>query len=286
MVIKLTRYPATQVNGLLTRDVWVWTPPTYHARPGARFPVIYMHDGQNLFDPAKSYTHVTWGVAETITKLSGWGFIQPAIVVGIDNTENRFGDYLPNRPFEPPQGEAFLAGLTEEERKELEQVDFVADPYLELIVEVIKPRVDQDFRTLPDAAHTFVMGSSMGGLISLYALTEYPHVFGGAGCLSTAWPAMNGCMLPYLEEYLPLPGKHQFYYDLGTEGLDAEFGLDQGAVDALMQKKGYKHGRDWLTLCAPGADHHEQAWRSRLQRVLRFFLANLHTAETKDVNHF
>ena len=274
-MLPLTHYPAMKTPGLLPRDVWVWTPPAYHTQPQQRFPVIYMHDGQNLFIPEKSYTHVTWGVAETITKLSVWGFIQPAIVVGIDNTENRFGDYLPLRPYETPEGQSFLASLTGTQKDELAQMDWVADTYLKLIAEVIKPRVDQDFRTLRDSAHTFVMGSSMGGLISLYALVEYPQVFGGAGCLSTAWPAMNEFMLPYLQSKLPPAGEHKLYFDYGTEGLDADYAPDQQAVDALMVEAGYRHGVDWVTRLYPGADHHERAWRSRLHIVLRFLLSDL-----------
>jgi predicted alpha/beta superfamily hydrolase len=274
MMIPLKLYPAMKAGGLLPRDVWVWTPPAYDTQPHMRFPVIYMHDGQNLFFPEKSYTHITWGVVETITKLSAWGFIQPAIVVGIDNTENRFGDYLPLRPYETSQGQAFLESLTGAEKEELDQIDWVADQYLELLVAVIKPCVDQDFRTLPDFDHTFVMGSSMGGLISLYALVEYPQVFGGAGCLSTAWPAMQDFMLPYLQEKLLSSGEHKIYYDYGTEGLDAEYAPYQQSVDALMAEKGYLHGVDWLTRLYPGADHHELAWRSRLHIALRFLLGN------------
>lgn len=273
-MIALTHYPVIKSAGLLPRDVWVWTPPAYDAHLHMCFPVIFMHDGQNLFYPEKSYTHITWGVAETITKLSAWGFIQPAIVVGIDNTQNRFGDYLPLRPYETPQGQAFLGRLTGAEKEELDRIDWVADQYLELLVAEIKPRVDQDFRTLPDSDHTFVMGSSMGGLISLYALTEYPQVFGGAGCLSTHWPVMHNFMRLYLQEKLPSAGEHRLYYDYGTEGLDSEYAPYQQAVDALMVEKGYQYGVDWLTRLYPGADHHEQAWRSRLQIALRFLLAN------------
>jgi enterochelin esterase-like enzyme len=91
--------------------VWVWTPPAYLAQPEDRLPVLYMHDAQNLFVPEKSYTHVTWGVAEVMTRLSRWGFIRPAIVVGIDNTENRLSDYLPAKPFNTLEGKALLEKL-------------------------------------------------------------------------------------------------------------------------------------------------------------------------------
>ncbi len=274
MKIELTRFPAMKVDGLLPRDVWVWTPPAYQADTHRRFPVIYMNDGQNLFFAEKSYSNATWGVAEVITRLAGWGLIRPPIVVGIDNTANRFGDYLPARPFESPQGRALIESMSQAQNEALDKYDFVADLYLKLIVEQIKPAVDGQFRTLPGLPHTFVMGSSMGGLISLYALTEYPQVFGGAACFSSHWPMVEAVILPYLQARLPGAGNHRLYFDHGSVGLDAEYGSCQAAVDALGREKGYLPGQDWLTRYAPGADHHEHAWRSRLHVALRFLLGS------------
>ena len=272
MSISLVHYPKFKLPGLLPRDVWVWTPPQYHAQPDARFPVIYMHDGQNLFIPERSYTSVTWGVAETISKLSCFGFIQPAIVVGIDNTPNRMGDYLPTRPFETPEGKAFVAKLKAEAAEELERIDFVADRYLELIVKKIKPRIDQNFRTHPEREHTLVMGSSMGGLISLYALVENPGVFGKAGCFSTHWPVLGDFTAPYLRKFLPEAGHHHLYFDYGTGEGDRQYSPYQATGDNIIRKKGYHFGQDWLTRVAPGAVHHEKAWRSRFHLALRFLL--------------
>lgn len=274
MKISLKCYPKMRRKGLLPRDVCVWTPPAYHQNLEARFPVIYMHDGQNLFFPERSYAKATWGVAETISKLSGWGFIQPAIVVGIDNTENRFGDYLPTKPFKTQAGKAFIAQLEKSVSGKKDLVSFVADLYLELIVETIKPIIDRDFRTKKSPANTFVMGSSMGGLISLYALVEYPEIFGGAGCLSTHWTATASLLAPYLQEYLPGSGRHKIYFDYGTQELDADYGPFQKAVDAVMTAKGYQMGRDWLTRVFPGAKHHENDWRRRLHLPLRFLLGS------------
>lgn len=272
MKITLRHYPNLVIPGLLPRDVWVWVPPQYQKDPDAHFPVIYMHDGQNLFYSEKSYTKVTWGMAEVITKLSHWGFIQPAIVVGIDNTTNRMGDYLPTRPYDTPEGKAFVAELKEESAEELEMFDFVSDLYLKLIVEEIKPQIDADLRTLLGFEDTFVMGSSMGGLISLYALVEYPEIFGGAGCFSTHWPILGQFTAPYLREHFPIAGRHKVNFDLGTKGHDSTYPPFQEAVDEIMREKGYTHGVDWLTRFAPGADHHELAWRSRMHVALRFFL--------------
>ncbi len=272
MKIHVDHYPKLQTPGLLPRDARVWTPPQYDAQPEAHFPVIFMHDGQNLFYPEKSYTHITWGVAEVITKLSAWGFIQPAIVVGIDNTKNRIGDYLPTLPFETPEGRAYVNELHEQSIEELETFDFVADTYLQLIVNEIKPLIDGKYRTQPDQQNTFIMGSSMGGLISLYALVEYPQVFGGSGCFSTHWPILGQFTAPYLRKFLPEAGAHKLYFDYGTTGHDAVYGPWQAEVDQIMIEKGYTRGMDWQTRIAPGADHHERAWRSRIHLALRFFL--------------
>jgi predicted alpha/beta superfamily hydrolase len=272
MKIELTRFPDMQVEGLRPRDVWVWTPPDYKADPHRHFPVIYMHDGQNLFFAEKSYSKVTWGVAEAITRLAGWGLIEPAIVVGMDNSANRFGDYLPTRAFETAEGQAQIEKMVDLHNDALEKNEFVADLYLKLIVEVIKPKVDAYFRTLPGLPHTFVMGSSMGGLISLYALVEYPGVFGGAGCFSPHWPVVESVIQPYLKTRLPEARGHRLYFDYGSEGLDADYGTGQAMVDEVVREKGYQPGQDWLTRYAPGGDHHERAWRSRLHVALRFLL--------------
>jgi predicted alpha/beta superfamily hydrolase len=280
MKITLKRYPNLRIKGLLPRDAWVWLPPQYHQNTEAHFPVIYMQDGQNLFFPEKSYTNITWGVAETVSKLSQWGFIRPAIVVGIDNTINRKGDYLPTQPFETPNGKAHIARLKKDAVEEYKQYNWVADQYIQLMAEVIKPRIDQDFRTSTRTADTIVMGSSMGGLISLYALIQMPDIFGAAGCLSTHWPILGDFLIPYLQRYLPSAGRHKIYFDFGTQGLDASYPPYQQAVDEVMRKKGFIQGKDWLTRFAPGADHHERAWRSRLHVALRFLLGAHTEAQT------
>lgn len=272
MKIKLQHYPNLKIDALLPRDVWVWTPPGYQQKKKEIYPVIYMHDGQNLFDPEKSYTHVTWGVAEAISKLSHWGFIRPAIVVGIDNTPNRFGDYLPTDPFETPEGKALLASQKEEIDQLRKKIDFVADTYLNLIVDVIKPMVDRDFYTSEKLTDTIIMGSSNGGLISIYALIQYPHIFGGAACLSTNWPALGPALTPYLQDKLPPAGQHKIYFDHGTCEGDAVYAPYQKQVDEVMRQKGYTQGEDWITHIAPGARHNERAWRDRIHLPLRFFL--------------
>ena len=147
-----------------------------------------------------------------------------------------------------------------------------SDDYLRFLVGEVKPFVDAHSCTLPEQAHTFVMGSSMGGLISLYALGEYPGVFAGAGCLSTHWPAGDGLMIDYLRRALPPPGAHRFYFDYGTETLDAGYEPYQLQADQVMRAAGYRHGQDWITRKFPGAEHSERAWRQRVHLPLLFLL--------------
>jgi enterochelin esterase-like enzyme len=116
------------------------------------------------------------------------------------------------------------------------------------------------------------MGSSMGGLISLYALCEVPQMFGAAACLSTHWVAGEGVVIDYLRRALPPPGTHRVYFDYGTETLDAEYEVWQVQADQIMRAAGYTEGEDWVTRKFVGAEHSERAWRERLHLPLRFLL--------------
>ena len=102
----------------------------------------------------------------------------------------------------------------------------------------------------------------------------YPEVFGGAGCFSTDWPSVDQVINAYLEAHLPEAGTHKFYFDHGSEELDAEYAPSQSVVNEIGKKKGYKFGKDWLTRFGAGTGHHERAWRSRLHIALRFFLGS------------
>jgi predicted alpha/beta superfamily hydrolase len=246
----------------------VWLPPQYTQHANQHFPVLYMHDGQNLFDPKLSYSGVTWGVAEAVTRLSQAGEILPCIVVGIWNTPNRFGDYLPTHPFDTPLGEKIKKRASR--RPGFNQVQYVADQYLAFIVKKLKPMIDGSYRTLPEYEHTAVMGSSMGGLISLYAITEYPEVFGGAGCVSTHWPVVDRVILPYLEQKLPDPATHRIYFDRGTRKLDARYNKGQNKVDKLMAARGYQPDVNWMTRVYKGHEHHERYWQERITVPLTF----------------
>ena len=249
------------------RHVDVWLPENYNTQLDQNYSVLYMHDGQNLFDP-KTATHgQTWGVAEALANLRNRNAVRPTIIVGIFNTPNRWAEYLPERPFNHPNG----ASLLNKFKAYLSQ-PISSDNYLKFIVEELKPAIDKAYRTKPNQEETFIMGSSMGGLISLYALCEYPDIFAGAACLSTHWPAVEEIILPYLAKALPQPGQHKLYFDYGTETLDALYEPLQKPVDAIMLGKRYTAGQDWLTRCFEGAEHNESAWRARVKLPLTFLL--------------
>jgi predicted alpha/beta superfamily hydrolase len=246
------------------RNVDVWLPPGYTAGSTA-YPVVYIHDGQNLFDPALAYGGVDWGLDEAVVRLMQAGQIEGAIVVGIWNTgDDRWREYMPRKALAAP-------GAIERFGQEAGG-EPLSDRYLEFLVGELKPFVDEHYRTLPGRQHTFVMGSSMGGLISLYALCEYPGVFGGAGCLSTHWPAAGGATIDYLQRALPAPGAHRLYFDYGTETLDAEYEPYQQRADAILRAAGYCPGVDWLTRRVEGAEHSERSWRERVHIPLLFLL--------------
>lgn len=251
-----------------SRQVDVWLPDGYAADGEQRYPVIYMHDGQNLFDHGLAYGGVDWEVHTALSRLVAEGTVPAAIIVGVWNTHLRWPEYLPEKPFRSPGRESALLLVGEKLNAEP-----MSDAYLRFLVDEVKPYIDRTYRTRPDQAHTYVMGSSMGGLVSLYALCEYPQVFAGAGCLSTHWPAVESVIEPYLTAALPRPGRHRIYFDYGTETLDAEYEPCQQRADAIMQAAGYVAGVDWLTRCFPGADHSESAWQQRVHIPLSFLLA-------------
>jgi predicted alpha/beta superfamily hydrolase len=265
----LERLPAIASRFVPPRHVDVWLPPGYFA-PGAearRYPVLYMHDGQNVFDPAFSSFGMEWGVDETLTRLIARKRVPEVIVVAVWNTTNRLAEYLPPVPAAPvpPPAEADIRAALQHP---------LGDAYLSYLVTELKPAVDARYRTRPDCAHTFIMGSSMGGLISLHAICAYPQVFGGAACLSTHWPALGDAFIGPLRERLPDPRTHKLYFDYGTRTLDAAYEPYQQRVDALLRQAGYRDGLNWLTRKYPGDEHSERAWSRRVHVPLEFLLGN------------
>jgi predicted alpha/beta superfamily hydrolase len=260
------RHAAVPSAHVAARNVDVWLPPGYAENPERRYPVVYMHDGQNLFDPATSYGNVDWAVDEAMTGLIARGEARPAIVVGVWNTKKRREEYMPQRAV------ARDMPMNVPGASDLKPRDIISDRYLAFLVEELKPFIDAGYRTLPGRADTSVMGSSMGGLISQYAMSKYPDVFGGAGCVSTHWPAGDGIALDDFAAHLPDPATHRYWFDYGTATLDASYEPYQKRADEILRQAGYVEGQNWITRKFEGAEHSEKAWRLRVDQPLVFLL--------------
>jgi predicted alpha/beta superfamily hydrolase len=250
------------------RNVWVWIPSEDLVPKNTKFAVLYMHDGQNLFDPSLSYAGVDWGVDETLTRLIEAESIQPTLVVAISNTRQRVLEYMPQKAMEG------ITGSKAQLRIEALRIkgEVVSDNYLRFITSELKPFIDSQYPTLTDMAHTYIMGSSMGALISMYAVCEYPQVFSSAACISTHWPIANGISIRYFREHIPPAGNHKFYFDYGTHTLDSQYELFQKRADRILRDSGYQPGKDWVTWKFDGADHSEDSWRERLETPMKFLL--------------
>lgn len=261
------------------RDVEIWLPNGYSANK--KYAVLYMHDGQMLFDAATTWNKQAWEVDETGSKLQADQLTRDFIVVGINNTNKRHPEYFPQKPYESltdTQKQLVTQALKEKGRITDEFVP-VSDAYLQFLVTELKPYIDSHYAVDSSPAATCIAGSSMGGLISLYALCEYPNVFGGAACLSTHWPgifAVDGNPVPdaflrYMRTHLPNPNTHKIYFDYGDQTLDALYPPLQQKVDEVMKEKGFD-AKHWRTQFFPGKDHSEQSWKERLAIPLQFLL--------------
>jgi pimeloyl-ACP methyl ester carboxylesterase len=263
------------------RRVVVWLPDGYRAH-GPKYAVLYMHDGQNLFDKATAGYGMEWEIDEHLSKLIKDKKVRPTIVVGIWNTPKRLQEYAPSKAF------ASLPADYRGKVKALYGGDPLSDGYLKFIVRELRPMIDRRFNVKTDRADTVIMGSSMGALISLYAIDEYPQIFGGAGMMSTHWPlvinpdntplsdadyeVVSSTFERYLAPALPDPRTHRLYFDHGSETLDAAYKRYQDRVDAVVARRGYRQDVNWMTRSFPGQKHNEISWASRVDIPLQFLL--------------
>lgn len=283
-------YPQFESDFMSPRQVYVWLPDGYSERE--KYPVLYMHDGQMLFDDTWTWNGQEWQVDEVLGSLIAEGKVPPAIVVGIANGNNRYGEYFPEKVLEYLGGVPdSLTGTSNESASALNYMlssgtIYEADEYLRFLTSELKPFIDSHYSTLSDKEHTFIAGSSMGGLISLYALCEYPEVFGGAACMSTHLPMITSAdyagaagisqtvfeaFMQYLEEHLPSPGSCLLYTDRGDSTLDALYPPYQDRLDSLLTSRGWT-APTWQTRVFPGAAHMEHDWAARLHVPVTFLL--------------
>ncbi len=259
------------------RNVDVWLPDNY--TENKKYAVLYMHDGQMLFDAAKTWNKQEWKVDEIVSILLEDKKIRDIIVVAIWNiTETRHSDYFPQKAFEL-LSKKVQDSIFNEVNNNLQVAGLNADNYLKFIVQELKPYVDKQFSTLTDYQNTFIAGSSMGGLISMYAICEYPEVFAAAACISTHWPGIipsdnnpvPATFFSYMEVNLPSPKTHKFYFDYGTETLDQYYPQYLDVVDKIFFEKGYTE-KNYMNLEFEGADHSEESWNRRFDIPLIFLL--------------
>ena len=224
------------------RDIIVYLPPDYHAEENRekRYPVMYLHDGQNLFDPRTAYVPgMDWRVDETADRLSEEGGITPLIIVGIYNTgEHRIDEYTPTKDKKLGGGHA--------------------QDYGRMLVEEIKPFIDGQYRTVNDAGSTGLGGSSLGGLVTLYLGIIYPHVFGKLAVLSPSVWWNNKVILEYVAEASPKP-RLKIWLDIGTKENPQAVQNAEMLRDVLL-KRGWKLGVDLQFTEAEGAEHNEADW--------------------------
>ncbi len=238
------------------RDLLVALPPGWEGS-GRRYPVIYLHDGQNLFDPATSFAGA-WGLLETLAWHAEQGCA--AILVGIPNMgRRRRYEYSPFRDRIHGGGGG--------------------DRYLAFVAETVKPLVDAAFPTLPGRDDTALAGSSLGGLISLYGLFRRPGIFGAAGVLSPALWFADGAVRRYVLEELPRGRGGRIHLDIGTaEGEEAL--AEVRALRRDLEAGGYRQGTTLSFLEEEGAPHHEAAWGRRFRAAMPFLAGSRCTTIT------
>ena len=262
-------------------QVTVWVPPGYDRDTRRRYPVLYMHDGQNIFSPKRSGFNKVWAADKAALQLIRARKVAPFLIVAVDHPgEARFLRYFPTRVVSAP----FAQGIEKHAKGKL-----AGDDYLRFLADTLKPVIDKRFRTRPHPRHTAVAGSSMGGLISLYALSERADVFGKAAAVSTHSPLIDPDLLArqpdmaaavkadwtrYLSARLGAPQGRKLWMDHGTETLDASYAPYQAVLDTGVAKAGWVRGKDFETRVYQGTPHEENAWAARLPEILGWLLSD------------
>jgi predicted alpha/beta superfamily hydrolase len=227
-----------------TRALRIYLPPSYEENTSKRYPVLYMHDGQNLFDAKTASYGTEWGIDETVNRLVATGKMDEIIVVGIDNTPDRIPEYTPC--CDRKHGGGRLAG------------------YEAFIVDTVKPAVDKMLRTLPGKENTAIMGSSLGGIASVLIAQHHPQVFSKAGGVSSSFWWNDKALVNKAPARLPV----KFYIDAGTK----DDGLEETTLmrDAMLAQ-GYVAGTDLFYFAAEGGSHNEKSWAARVEKPLVWF---------------
>lgn len=238
------------------RTILVYLPRSYEKNIHERYPVLYMHDGNNVFDVVGSANNMEWAADETAERLIEEKAIRKLIIVAIFNTDIRFKEYTPFADKNYGGGDG--------------------DKYLAFVVDTIKPFIDKTYRTLPDRENTAICGSSLGGLISLYAVQKYPDVFGSAGVVSPALWWADREMLRILPADYRRPIR--LWIDIGTaegrstgaSGRTTRAVEDCRALIALLEERKLKRGEEFVYEEIENGSHNERAWAARFDRILKY----------------
>ena len=270
---------ALPAEGLPEQRATIWLPPEYYQWPADhRFPVLYMWDGQNLFDPATTHYGKAWMVHDVLTEMVKRGEAEPHIVVGIWSPpgKDRYRSYLPQFAADKAKGDVAsnireMAGGPVLSKR---QLDWVAD--------FLKPSIDSSYRTQSDARHTTIVGASMGGVMSCYAIVARADIFGNAGCVSAHFALIDPELAPanekqitalwanFLDTKLGPPAGRRIWMDHGTEKLDSYYGPWQRMVAENFTALGWREGEDFTARVYQGAEHDEISWNIRLSEMLNW----------------
>ncbi len=270
--------PAVSSANISPPHVVIWLPPGYDGGK-TRYPVVYMHDGQNLFFVERSNFKKVWAADKSALRLIAAKKVALFIIVGIDQPgEARYRQYF------PAGLNAVAAPSLKTSVETMAKGPLTGDAYLRFLVTELKPMIDRDYRTLKDAPHTAIVGSSMGGLISCYAFMQYPRVFGRAGCVSTHVPLIDpgnvgsfrqdvaDAWTAYLKAHLGKPVGRRLWMDHGTATLDQFYAPYQERIDAQTLAAGWRKGRDFESRVYPGAPHEENAWAARMDDIFGWLM--------------
>ncbi|WP_299667739.1 alpha/beta hydrolase-fold protein [uncultured Polaribacter sp.] len=272
---KLIRVDSFPSKNIIPRPVDVWLPENYSEEK--KYAVLYMHDGQNLFDATTTWNKQEWMIDEVASKLMKENTVRDFIVVGIHNIPKiRWQDLFPEKAMD------FLSKedkdtLYKEAAKNNFSTNLKGDAYLKFLVEELKPYIDTAYSVFTNKENTFVAGSSMGGLMSMYAVAEYPTVFAGAACISTHWVGgtpketnrLPNAIFSYLEANLPDSESHKMYFDYGNKTLDQFYPQYAPKVDSIFLNNGY-NSANFKNLFFEGTNHSELSWQKRVDIPLTF----------------
>lgn len=229
---------------ILARDIIVWLPPGYDSLKNKYYPVLYMQDAQNIFDPSTSSFGTDWQIDETADSLIKAKSIDEIIIVGIYNTSQRNSEYKNND---------------------------TGYKYINFIIFDIKSFIDSTYRTLSDKNNTAIGGSSLGGLISFIAAWEHPDVFSKVACLSPAFKISDIDFIKTVKDYTGLKKPIKFYIDNGNIGLEKKLQPGVDEMLSVLKDKGYVVGKDIYWFQDFNAEHNEAAWAKRVYKFLEYF---------------